>query len=117
MPSHWSIGTHTPERMVLAAELIGAGRSVSFGDFELNTSSRGALVVSVITTETAIPSHVDAIKAEIAERVAALLRENPPLAQFDHLPRLYELVVDWGNGGTWLGYWSEAGFQRGKPDD
>ena len=115
MSADWAIGTHTPERIALAGELIETGRSVSFGDFELHTSPRAELVVSVVARDTLIPSDIDAIKANIAGQVDVLLRENPTLAPLERLPRLYELVLDWGKGGTWLGFWSETGFQRDRP--
>jgi hypothetical protein len=115
MSAVFHIYDSTPERTAVAADLIAAGRFVDFGGYELSLSSSGELIVAILTEGSSVREDIEDTKCIVAERLDTTLRECPALAFLLHLPRRYELVAAWGKGSTWLGYWSSAGFQCGKP--
>ena len=114
MPADFEIGERTPERLVLAAELIASGQLVSFGGYELHLSPQRQLVVSILTEDESI-ANLEKLKSDVANQVDTLLASHGVFGPLRKSPRLYELIAVWPMGSTWLGFWSERGFERGRP--
>ena len=113
MSAEFEIGERTPERLALAAELIESGRLVNFGGYELHLAPQRQLVVSILTEDESI-ANVDHVRSDVASQVDTLLASHAVFTRLRETPRLYELIAVWPKGSTWLGFWSERGFERGR---
>ncbi|HEX3149387.1 MAG TPA: hypothetical protein VHR66_15035 [Gemmataceae bacterium] len=115
MPADFYVHEQTRERMALAAELIVSGGSVNFGGYKLTVSPAGELIVAILTDEPEVGPEIEAARGSVDCELEAIFHDHRGLSAFQQLPRRYELVADWGKGGTWLGCWSADGFKRGRP--
>jgi hypothetical protein len=113
MPT-FMIGEISPERAALAADLIAAGQSVSFGNYELRLSSQGRLIVSILAWDPVAQSALQELKTSVAHYVDEDLSMDHSLKVLNEIPRVYELIDTWGNGSTWNGYWVGDDFRRGR---
>lgn len=116
MAADFNILEEDADRFGFASQLLTEGRSIGFGDFELRLQG-SELLVSVLTEKPEVTrAEADSMKAGVSATLGRLFSLVPQMKPFQALPRHFELVVFWGKGSTWLGYWQGEDYFPGRRD-